>query len=137
MCRVKHIKELKECNDIYIGRGSKWGNPFKIGEHGNREQVIKLYEEYLNNSDLLRDLKQLKGKNLVCFCSPKPCHGDILLRKLGEAQASPKPKLQVFYVINRLISGRYKANPYQEGKHHFCETWRVAEVANKENYEHK
>ena len=85
MCRVKHIKEPKECNDIYIGRGSKWGNPFKIGEHGNREQVIKLYEEYLNNSRLLEDLKQLKGKNLVCFCSPKSCHGDILLRKLGEA----------------------------------------------------
>ena len=37
MCRVKFIREPKEPNDVYIGRGSKWGNPYRIGVHGSRE----------------------------------------------------------------------------------------------------
>lgn len=79
--RVKHIKEPKSSFDVYIGRGSKWGNPFKIGVHGNREEVIAKYEEYLMSSDeLLSSLSELKHKNLVCYCHPNSCHGDILLK---------------------------------------------------------
>ena len=78
--RVKHIREPKSSSDVYIGRGSKWGNPFKIGVHGNREEVIAKYEEYLMSSDeLLSSLSELKHKNLVCYCHPNACHGDILL----------------------------------------------------------
>jgi len=78
--RVKHIREPKSSSDVYIGRGSKWGNPFKIGVHGNREEVIAMYEEYLMSSDeLLSSLSELKHKNLVCYCHPNACHGDILL----------------------------------------------------------
>ena len=66
---------------MYIGRGSKWGNPFKIGVHGNREEVIAKYEEYLMSSDeLLSSLNELKNKNLVCYCNPQSCHGDVLLK---------------------------------------------------------
>lgn len=51
--------------DIYIGRGSKWGNPFKIGIHGNRTQVIELFKEYLvSNSDLMNQVNELRGKTL-------------------------------------------------------------------------
>lgn len=79
--RVKHIREPKSSSDVYIGRGSKWGNPFKIGVHGNREEVIAMYEEYLMSSDeLLSSLSELKHKNLVCYCHPNSCHGDILLK---------------------------------------------------------
>jgi hypothetical protein len=57
--RVKHIREPKSSSDVYIGRGSKWGNPFKIGVHGNREEVIAKYEEYLMNSnELLSSLNE-------------------------------------------------------------------------------
>ena len=63
---------------VYIGRGSPWGNPFKIGTHGNRDEVCDRFEREV----LPRlDVSSLKGKNLVCFCSPKRCHGDAILKK--------------------------------------------------------
>lgn len=65
--------------DVFIGRPSKWGNPFKIGRDGTREQVIDKYRYWImNQRHLLFALGELKGKRLGCFCSPLPCHGDIL-----------------------------------------------------------
>lgn len=71
---------------IYIGRGSPYGNPFVIGKDGNRDEVCDKYEEYLlNNKDLLKLVKRnLRGKDLICFCHPKRCHGDTLLRVANE-----------------------------------------------------
>lgn len=83
---VVHCK--KEPYDIYIGRGSKWGNPFKIGEHGTREQVIALYCDHIGSrDDLLAALPEIKGKTLGCWCHPKACHGDVLA-ELAEALVS-------------------------------------------------
>lgn len=67
--------------DVYIGRGSKWGNPFKIGRDGNRGEVIDKYAEYLiAHPRLVVDaLYELQDKRLACFCAPKPCHGDLLV----------------------------------------------------------
>jgi hypothetical protein len=78
----------KEPYDVYVGRGSKWGNPYSHREGtlakftvNNRREAIKKYEEYLlSNEDLLRDLTELKGKVLGCFCKPKSCHGDVLAK---------------------------------------------------------
>jgi len=66
---------------VYVGRPSKWGNPFKIGRDGTREEVINKYKYWI---ELLtkhgdRDISELKDKDLVCWCAPKPCHADILL----------------------------------------------------------
>jgi hypothetical protein len=71
---------------IYIGRGSPWGNPFVIGKDGTREEVIRKYEEDVMRSPATQQLirEHLRGKHLVCFCSPKPCHGDVLLRIANE-----------------------------------------------------
>lgn len=68
---------------IYIGRGSKWGNPFVLGKHGDRDQVCDQYENYLkqcfhDNKVTLEELASLHGKNLVCFCAPLRCHGHTL-----------------------------------------------------------
>lgn len=66
--------------DVYIGRGSIWGNPFIIGKDGNRTQVIRKYLRWiLNNPELLNKIHTLKGKRLGCFCKPKNCHGDVLV----------------------------------------------------------
>jgi len=77
------VVNLRKSNyNIYIGRGSKWGNPFIIGRDGNREEVIRKYREYIMQSDLLNDLEELRGKVLGCFCKPKACHGDVLVELL-------------------------------------------------------
>jgi hypothetical protein len=78
MNRVVHCKRDKY--DVYIGRPSKWGNPFVIGKDGSREDVVRKYKEWiLTQQDLLNDLHELKGKVLGCFCSPKSCHSDVLV----------------------------------------------------------
>lgn len=75
--RVVNIK--KEKCDIYIGRGSMWGNPFKIGKDGTREEVIKKYRNmFLNNRRLQSHIGTLRGNKLGCYCAPAPCHGDVL-----------------------------------------------------------
>lgn len=67
--------------DVYIGRGSKWGNPFHIGKDGNRKEVIEKFEQYIQTrTDLLNSLVELKGKRLGCYCAPLACHGDVLVR---------------------------------------------------------
>ena len=65
---------------VFVGRPSKWGNPFKIGVDGTREETIKSYKYYLMYTPKLMDsLHELKGKDLVCYCAPLPCHADVLL----------------------------------------------------------
>lgn len=93
MTRVVHCK--KEPYDIYIGRPSKWGNPFVIGKDGNREEVIALFKEYITKGrgkHLLKELEELRGKTLGCFCKPSACHGDILLELLGEKNANKQKR---------------------------------------------
>lgn len=80
---------------IYVGRPSKWGNPFPIGPikcghpdcgpgaHGviTREMAIAQYRNWLAGM-LKADpefLAPLRGKDLVCWCSPKPCHADVIM----------------------------------------------------------
>lgn len=86
---VVHIK--KSNYDIYIGRPSKWGNPFThINDHktkaefivSTREEAINSYKTWITIGEgqhLLKDLHELKGKTLGCWCKPKTCHGDILV----------------------------------------------------------
>jgi hypothetical protein len=84
MVKVVHCK--REKFDIYIGRPSPYGNPFEIGVHGTREEVIKKFEEYLmSNHRLIKLVKEnLKDKILGCWCAPKACHGDVLIRIANE-----------------------------------------------------
>lgn len=81
--------------DVYIGRGSIWGNPFTVEKYG-REGCIDKYEHYIrdklrNNPELWQELQKLEGKILGCFCKPKRCHGDILVKILEEIKTVPLP----------------------------------------------
>lgn len=71
---------------VYIGRPSPWGNPFSIGVHGSRSDVVEEFrEKALNDPDFIELVqKNLRGKDLICFCAPKACHGDILLEIANE-----------------------------------------------------
>jgi len=78
-------------NNLYIGRNmnfyvegaiqSKWHNPFPVKKYG-RDQCLKLYEEYIQTSNLMDDLSELIGKELGCWCKPSTCHGDVLIKLL-------------------------------------------------------
>jgi hypothetical protein len=81
--------------DIYIGRGSKWGNPYThikdratLAEFvvGTREEAMRKYREHvLASPELMESLHELRDKRIACFCKPsKSCHGDILVELLEE-----------------------------------------------------
>jgi hypothetical protein len=68
-------------NTVYIGRGSPYGNRYVIGRDGTREEVIaKFRVDLVNDPALMERVRvELRGKDLVCFCAPEACHGDVLL----------------------------------------------------------
>ena len=71
---------------VYIGRGSKWGNPFEIGKDGPREYVIDSYcLHYLpRKASLIEALPELNGKVLECYCVPERCHGEVFIETLKQ-----------------------------------------------------
>ncbi len=79
---VVHLK--KADYDVRIDRQSRWGNPFKIGEDGDRDEVIRKYYEWVTRSDdwkakwIRENVHRLRGKTLGCWCAPNPCHGHVL-----------------------------------------------------------
>ena len=96
---VVHLKRkngviVQDC-DLYIGRhcsmggwtlpGSKWANPFSIKQYGTRDEVCRLYEQYIrNNTNLYNSLHELSGLRLGCWCKPELCHGDVLVKLFNE-----------------------------------------------------
>ncbi|PRI17398.1 DUF4326 domain-containing protein [Pectobacterium versatile] len=67
----------------YIGRGSKWGNPYSMYENGDdRDEVIRKFKYDFDFDKFLNvkkeDFLHLKGKTLGCFCKPQACHGDVI-----------------------------------------------------------
>jgi hypothetical protein len=76
-------------NTVYVGRPSKWGNQHSLPKNATdeeRQKAVDYYKSYLLymtaphslESDFL---KELRGKNLACWCPlDKPCHADVLLR---------------------------------------------------------
>lgn len=88
-------KDRGEKYDVYIGRGTPWGNPFAIGvDKLTRDDVIEKYKEYfvgeiLGNETKRKDLFTLKGKVLGCHCKPSSCHGDIIAEYLNSIDEEP------------------------------------------------
>lgn len=82
----KHHKDAPP-DAVYVGRPSKWGNPFVIGGHYGpgpgltRDEVIEAFRNSVanNNAFIAMVQAELRGKDLVCYCAPKSCHADILL----------------------------------------------------------
>eukprot|EP01125_Pyxidicula_operculata_P018733 TRINITY_DN6686_c0_g1_i1.p1 TRINITY_DN6686_c0_g1~~TRINITY_DN6686_c0_g1_i1.p1 ORF type:complete len:415 (-),score=91.51 TRINITY_DN6686_c0_g1_i1:117-1361(-) len=103
---VVHSK--KSPYDVYIGRPGPYGNPFKIGPDGDREEVISKYRDWVTTSEegklvLAKAMIELPGKVLACWCSPEHCHGHVLAELVNDASSTsltlkeptattPKPK---------------------------------------------
>lgn len=78
---------------VYVGRPTKWGNPYRIREaDGDKEygivipaitgaQAVTMYRQLLvERRDFPEMLEPLRGMNLACWCAPSaPCHADVLL----------------------------------------------------------
>ena len=66
---------------VYVGRPSKFGNPFVMRSEKDRQAVVDKFRAYiLSKPELIEAAKkELRGKDLLCFCSPSPCHADVLL----------------------------------------------------------
>ncbi len=85
-------------NTVKVDRSTRWGNPFVVGRHGDREACVRLYRRLLagelDNSDAQRrtlahvreHLHELTGRNLACWCPlDAPCHADVLLALANRA----------------------------------------------------
>ena len=66
---------------VYVGRPTKYGNPFVLGKDGNRDQVIARFRAWLLTQPALIEAakRELRGKDLVCWCAPLACHADVLM----------------------------------------------------------
>lgn len=67
---------------VYVGRPTKWQNPFVLKQEADREAVIERFRQYLREQPaLVRAIRrELRGRDLICWCAPKPCHADVLVR---------------------------------------------------------
>lgn len=100
---TKVVNKYKHDYDIYIGRGSIFGNPWSHNEAAihdivlvsTREEAIENYRKWLTGQDhtkfkqherfrILRAIPYLRGKRLGCFCKPLSCHGDVLIEILNK-----------------------------------------------------
>jgi hypothetical protein len=83
MCKVLNARYVGKAaidGRVYIGRPSKWGNPFVIGRDGTRNEVIAKYRAWIvSQPELMNALDELRGHDLVCWCAPLACHGDVLV----------------------------------------------------------
>ena len=91
---LKHEPKLREAfeyahvhnNTVLIDRRTKWGNPFRVGVDGSREEVIARYRADLwrrirAGEIALEELAEIAGCWYACWCSPPlPCHGHVLAR---------------------------------------------------------
>lgn len=68
---------------VNIMRGTPFGNPFEIGKHGDRAEVVRLFRDLLwrrmqDDKAFSEQVKALHGRDLCCCCAPAACHGDVL-----------------------------------------------------------
>ena len=121
--KVVHCK--KEKYDVYIGRPSKWGNPYSHKEGtkaefkvDTREEAIAKYMDYiLNNKELLDDLPELIDQTLGCWCYPKTCHGDILVELVEKMYRKNEETKKILQKVKDNVSrGHYAPLPKEESE---------------------
>ncbi len=93
---LKKTTPMWDGETIYIGRKSvawnlpcsKWHNPYTVDKaelENYRDMLCHMYEVYIRKTpELWNSLEELDGKTLACWCHPKNCHGDVLIRLLNE-----------------------------------------------------
>lgn len=101
MIKVVNKKTYKGPGE-YIGRPNVLGNPFKIGQDGDRDQVMQKYRRWLwekiqaggqaaQELDKLTNIATERDLVLICWCAPAPCHGDIIKKAIEWKQRGENP----------------------------------------------
>ena len=84
---------------VYVGRPTKWGNPFVVSEDRDARDAVLAFHSWLTvdgvtagipdrKNKILESLDELRGKDLVCWCKPgEPCHADVLLKLANSVEA--------------------------------------------------
>ena len=90
-------------HEVYVGRGgrgvppSKWGNPFRIGPSCTRSEAITRFRGHFKDRNMIKDIRELVGKDLLCHCSPEEgCHGDYLMAMVHHCVPQEVPSMSGF-----------------------------------------
>jgi len=98
--KTKLVNRKIDYEDIYIGRGSPFGNPYIEGKDGTRKEVIEKYRDWFykrinKKPRFKRAVEALRGRRIGCYCVPKPCHGQIIVEYLEGVENDAK--IAVFF----------------------------------------
>lgn len=93
----KYKVNMTDSDIVYIGRGSVWGNDEAMKNKSGEERlrVVNCYRKQLQSNlktgVITKEmLLELEGKRLACYCAPKLCHGDVLVRAIEWAKGDLK-----------------------------------------------
>lgn len=89
---VVHCKKAPRGSFVYIGRPSRWGNPFNLANPRDdkaRADVIEQYRDWFllkieTDHSFRESVESLRGMDLGCWCAPRACHGDVILEWLAK-----------------------------------------------------
>ena len=118
MSSVSNLKSEPIGDAVYVGRAnprrglaeSAFANPYKIGQDGNRAEVIEKYRSWLlGRQELVLKLHELRGRRLACWCKPEPCHGDVLVELVDADQVLDD--LAAAGVAVEAVDGRLRLSP--------------------------
>lgn len=125
LMKVINIKDAPlgwedDSNYVYIGRSGKgrsgyFGNPIKLKTGQPKGSTLQEYSDWLDvkvkdDPEFRERLLSLKGKTLVCFCKPGPCHGDVILQKINELDT----RLMRITITGHRPNKLFKEDPYSK-----------------------
>ena len=116
--RVVNLRHEPLGDAAYVGRAnprrglaeSAFANPFRIGEDGDRAEVVEKYRSWLlGRKELLDRLHELRGRTLACWCAPEPCHANVLVELVHADEVLDD--LAAAGVAVELVDGRLRLSP--------------------------
>jgi hypothetical protein len=118
MSRIVNLRREELCDAVYVGRASPrrglvesaFANPYRVDVDGTRAEVIEKYRSWLlGRQELVLKLHELRGRRLACWCSPEPCHADVLVELVDADQVLDD--LAVAGVAVEAVDGRLRLSP--------------------------
>lgn len=116
--RVVNLRRDELGDAVYVGRAnprrglaeSIFANPYRVDVDGSRAEVIEKYRSWLlGRQELLLKLPELRGRRLACWCSPKPCHAEVLIELVDADEVLDA--LAAAGVAVEAVAGRLRLSP--------------------------